>query len=128
MIAGDVIPHSLRLPEVGGQGEAALLLPLKQLQPLLPVVRLRHRGGRGVLSLLHLDRTKCDVELSYTLIILTVRLLTRNPELFDFCISFEIGFSARKYYHYENVPNQYTNFLADEPMKVNDVSIYSLNK
>ena len=62
MIAGDVIPHGLRLPEVGGQGEAALLLPLKQLQPLLPVVRLRHRGGRGVLSLLHLNELNVKLD------------------------------------------------------------------
>ena len=55
VVARDVIPHSLRLPEVRGQGQAALLPPLQQLQSLLSIVRLGHCGGRGVLSLLHLD-------------------------------------------------------------------------
>merc|ERR1719273_607584 len=45
VVAGDVVPDRLVLPEAGGQGQAGLLLPLQHLQPLLPVVRLR--DGRG---------------------------------------------------------------------------------
>ena len=54
VIAGDVVPDCLLLPEPGGEGKAGLLLPLQQLQPLLPVVRLRDGLGPRVSLLVDL--------------------------------------------------------------------------
>ena len=42
MVAGNIIPHSVRLPQVGGESQAGLLLLLQQLQPLLCIVWLGH--------------------------------------------------------------------------------------
>ena len=56
MVAGDVIPDGLLLPESSGQRQAGLLLPLQQFEPLLPVVRLRYRAGSRVCLLVDLSK------------------------------------------------------------------------
>ena len=60
MIAGNIIPHTVRLPQVGGKSQARFLFPLQELQLLLSIVRLGHIGGIRVFLLFNLERVTVE--------------------------------------------------------------------
>ena len=75
VVAGDVVPNGLVLPEAGGEGEAGLLLPLQQLQPLLSVIRLWHRTGLGVCLLVDLrERHNMEQDQNFQSLITCVKM------------------------------------------------------
>ena len=60
MVAGNIIPHSVRLPQVGGKSQARFLFPLQELQLLLSIVWLGHIGGIRVFLLFNLERVTVE--------------------------------------------------------------------